>query len=145
MTKKLTMTGLVQHSNAEREIDEVAVSLGLARKTPQHGIMYWRGTGQEFRRGYVAGREAGHKAGLAESKLCKTCNGHGLIGNSIDQEECPECTEGTRIKDHLPDQWWARELDLKLGETVTVTADMVRASNVLKKLLLKIELENKDD
>lgn len=40
----------------EREIDEVAISLGLAHSTPQHGICYWPPSNKEsFRKGYEAG------------------------------------------------------------------------------------------
>lgn len=41
----------------EQVADLAAVSLGLARQTKQHGIMYWTGNGEQFRAGYWAGRE----------------------------------------------------------------------------------------
>ena len=41
-----------------READLAAVSLGLARQTRQHGIMYWTGNGEQFRAGYEAGKAA---------------------------------------------------------------------------------------
>lgn len=42
----------------EREADLVAITLGLARQTKQHGIMYWSGNGEQFRSGYWAGKAA---------------------------------------------------------------------------------------
>ena len=42
-----------------REIDEVAVRIGLAYTTEQHGICYWHGhSGELFRKGYEAGLSA---------------------------------------------------------------------------------------
>lgn len=32
------------------------------------------------------------RALAAEAKLCRTCNGHGAVGNVINAEPCPECT-----------------------------------------------------
>ena len=42
----------------DREADLAAVSLGLARQTKQHGIMYWAGSGEQFRAVYWAGKAA---------------------------------------------------------------------------------------
>lgn len=43
----------------EREADLVAITLGLARQTKQHGIMYWAAaSGADFRAGYWAGKAA---------------------------------------------------------------------------------------
>lgn len=39
-----------------REIDQVAIGLGLAYNTPQHGICYWHAHAADaFRKGYEAG------------------------------------------------------------------------------------------
>jgi len=42
----------------EREADLAAITLGLARQTEQHGIVYWNGNGDQFRSGYWAGKAA---------------------------------------------------------------------------------------
>ncbi|TDS82579.1 hypothetical protein [Comamonas sp. JUb58] len=43
----------------EREADLVAITLGLARQTKQHGIMYWAAASSvAFRAGYWAGKAA---------------------------------------------------------------------------------------
>ena len=42
----------------ESEADQAAIALGLAYGTPQHGVYYWDGGGQQFRAGYEAGKAA---------------------------------------------------------------------------------------
>lgn len=51
-----TMDEMMARFEREREADLVAIKLGLARQTEQHGIMYWSGNGQQFRAGYEAGK-----------------------------------------------------------------------------------------
>lgn len=55
----------------EQVADKAAVSLGLARQTKQHGIMYWTGNGEQFRAGYWAGREEPAAVAVPEGEQLK--------------------------------------------------------------------------
>ena len=46
----------------ESEADQAAIALGLAYGTPQYGVRYWDGGGQQFRAGYEAGKAAQRSA-----------------------------------------------------------------------------------
>lgn len=57
----MTETEEQRHARWVREhyIDEVAITLGLAHQTSQHGICYWNfHAGEAFRKGYEAGKNA---------------------------------------------------------------------------------------
>lgn len=55
----------------EKVADQAAVSLGLARQTKQHGIMYWTGNGEQFRAGYWAGRKVPAAVAVPENEQLK--------------------------------------------------------------------------
>lgn len=57
----MSETELQRHARWQREraVDEVAIHLGLAHQTRQHGICYWNfHAGEAFRKGYEAGLAA---------------------------------------------------------------------------------------